>query len=170
MKPTPIPGWIATRITYPVRIPNLDGDGFAETVEIEIDAWKNADGEIFLDGDGNDLIEKTRARHMGLIVPEDIRELRERLELTQEQISDLLQIGKKTWTRWETGKERPSRSMNLLLHAIYDGKVDMNYLRIMREPTLRHKVIQPQRPMTGRDTYSYSAERQACDESIMANG
>jgi len=60
---TNIPGWVATRITYPVRIPNLDGEGFAQTVEIEIDAWKNADGEIFLDGDGNDMIEKTRAHH-----------------------------------------------------------------------------------------------------------
>ncbi len=166
-----MPGWTATTIQYPVRIPNLEGDGFAETIEIEVEAWKDADGEIFLDAEANTAIEKTRARHMGLMLPEDIRELRERLALTQEQISDLLQIGKKTWTRWESGKERPSRSMNLLLNGICDGRLDVNYLRVMREPALRTKVIQPQRAVDSvRGTYRHSAESQACEEVIVKGG
>ena len=55
--------------------------------------------------------------------------LRKRLGLTQPQISELLQIGEKTWTRWETGRERPSRSINVLLFALNDGKLDAAYLR-----------------------------------------
>ena len=49
--------------------------------------------------------------------------------MTQPQISELLQIGEKTWTRWETGRERPSRSINVLLFALNDGKLDAAYLR-----------------------------------------
>ncbi len=43
------PGTKNSTIQYPVRIPDLEGNGFAETVQIEIEACKDADGEIFLD-------------------------------------------------------------------------------------------------------------------------
>jgi len=32
--------------------------------------------------------------------------------------------------------------MNLLLQAVYDGKVDAQYMRIMRDPSLREKPLQ----------------------------
>ena len=139
----PTKNWKKIRTKVPVRIPALDGRGISETIEVEVAAYQNPkDGEIYLDGDALEVLDNTKARFMGLLLPESIRDLRERLELTQKQISDLLQIGEKTWTRWETGRERPSRSMNLLLQAFYDGKVDMNYLRIMRDPALRQKPLQ----------------------------
>lgn len=75
------------------------------------------------------MLDKAKARHMGLLTPEQIKALRKRLGLTQPQISELLQIGEKTWTRWETGRERPSRSINVLLFALNDGKLDAAYLR-----------------------------------------
>jgi transcriptional regulator with XRE-family HTH domain len=66
---------------------------------------------------------------MGLMLPENIQQLREGLQLTQREISDLLQLGGKTWSRWETGRERPSRSMNILLSALRDRKLDVRYLK-----------------------------------------
>src|SRR5207237_10451244 len=65
---------------------------------------------------------------MGLLTPEQIKALRQRTGLTQRQISELLQIGDKTSTRWETGRERPFRSINVLLCALHDGKIDLPYL------------------------------------------
>jgi hypothetical protein len=49
--------------------------------------------------------------------------MRECLGFTQKRISELVQSGEKSWTRWETGKARPSRIVNVLLRLIYEGKV-----------------------------------------------
>lgn len=125
----PVPGWKHTRTKVPVHIPTLANDGVAEIIEVEVDAWKDADGEIYLTGEAEEHIDAIKARHMGLMSPEQIRELRQMLDLTQKQISHLLQLGEKTWTRWESGRERPSRSMNILLNALMDGRIDACYLR-----------------------------------------
>ena len=131
---------------FDVHIPNLDGDGIAETIRIEVPVRVDAEsGEEILTPDAHELIEKTKARRMGLMLPDEIRELRERFKLTQEQISELLQIGAKTYTRWESGRARPSRSLNLLLCALRDGALSLEYLRCKREgrdwaPLLRRRI------------------------------
>ena len=118
------------KVEEPVHIPTLDGTGIAETVKVKVPAWRDPkDGEIYLDPEATAILDKVKARHMGLLTPEQIKALRKRLGLTQPQISELLQIGEKTWTRWETGRERPSRSINVLLFALKDGKLDVAYLR-----------------------------------------
>jgi len=122
-------------IPFDVHIPNLDGDGIAETIRIEVQAYTDPEsGEDILTPESLDLIEKTQNRHMGLMSAREIKELRERLDLLQEEMSDLLQIGAKTYTRWESGRARPSRSMNLMLCALRDGKLDLNYLKSLRDP------------------------------------
>ena len=117
-------------VEEPVHIPNLDGTAIAETVTVKVTALRDPkDGEIYLDTEATALLDKVKARHMGLLLPEQIRALRAKLGLTQQQISELLQIGEKTWTRWETGRERPSRVINVLLCALNDGKLDTAYLQ-----------------------------------------
>lgn len=133
MKTAPVEGWEPTKVMYPVSIPTLDGKAVAQTIEVEIDAWKNSEGEIFLDGDAEDKIEAVKARHMGLLRSDEIKEVRvSRLKATQKEVSTWIQIGEKTWSRWESGRERPSRSMNVLLCALRDGKIDANYLEGLR--------------------------------------
>ncbi|MDD5261806.1 MAG: helix-turn-helix domain-containing protein [Methylacidiphilales bacterium] len=120
-------------IEAPVFIPTLDGKNIAETINHRVQALKSRKtGEIYFDGHALGELDKVKARHMGLLTPEQIKELREHLDLTQKEISELLQIGEKTWTRWETGRERPSRSLNLLLQSILDGKIDVVYLKSRR--------------------------------------
>jgi DNA-binding XRE family transcriptional regulator len=53
--------------------------------------------------------------------------------VTQKELAELLQIGEKSWTRWETGREHPSRSINILICALNDGQIDLNYLRSVRD-------------------------------------
>ena len=128
MKP-PVPGWDAITTREPVLIPTLEG-GVAETLWIEVPAWRNPKtGQVFLSDAARATLEKVKARHLGLLTPAQIKTLRIRLGLTQKQISRLLQVGKKSWTRWETGKERPSRSMNVLLRALSDERIDPDYLQ-----------------------------------------
>jgi len=49
-------------------------------------------------------------------------------------MAQLLQIGEKSYCRWETGSERPSRSINLLLAALTDGRIDVAYLESRLKP------------------------------------
>ena len=122
-------------IPFDIHIPNLDGNGIAETVRVEVDAYFNPEtGEDVLTPESLEFIERTQARHMGLLSAEEIKMLRERLGLTQNEMSNLLQIGAKTYTRWESGRARPSRSMNVLLCALRDGQLDMNYLCALHDP------------------------------------
>ncbi len=121
------------QVVEDVIIPTLDGMAIAERVPITVTALKSRKtGEIYFDGHALAELDKVKARHMGLLTPEQIKELREHLDLTQKEISELLQIGEKTWTRWETGRERPSRSLNLFLQSILDVKIDVAYLRSRR--------------------------------------
>ena len=56
-------------------------------------------GEELITDEGNDLIEATRARHMGLMTQDKIKVLRIRLGLSQREISGLLRCGEKSYTR-----------------------------------------------------------------------
>lgn len=121
------------RIEIPVRIPTLDGKGIAETVKVTVTCTIDPDtGEELLDGTELAKLDQMKARYMGLMLPDEIRQMRLKEGLTQKQMSELLQIGEKTFTRWESGRERPSRSMNLLLCSLRDGKVNAAYLRSLR--------------------------------------
>jgi len=118
----------------PVTIPTLDGKSVAETITITVPCRIEAKtGEAILGGEALRMIDKVKARHMGLLLPDEMRMLRDRLRLNQGEISELLQIGAKTYTRWENGRERPSRSMNILLRSLWDGKIDVGYLRSVKD-------------------------------------
>lgn len=143
-----------TTVPFQVQIPNFEGDGIAERVEINVEVHVDPDtGEEVLTQESLALIERTQARHMGLMLPEEIKELRQRLDLTQHEISSLLQVGEKTYTRWENGRSRPSRSMNLLLHALRDGCINVNYLRLRQNPELKTEwfstIFEPRDHFTG---------------------
>src|SRR5437764_3768815 len=132
---------------FEVYIPNLDHDGIAEIVPIEVQVRYDPEvGEEILTRESLKLIEDTKARRMGLMLPEKIKALRLRLKLTQNEISDLLQIGEKSYTRWETGRARPSRSINVLLCALRDRRINPEYLRALRRrgttrrTSLRRKI------------------------------
>jgi len=131
-----------------VRIPNLDGDGVAEShtlsVPVTIDPHT---GEELLTEEAIELIDTTKARFMGLLLPAEIKTLRVRIGFTQKRISELFQSGEKSWTRWESGRSRPSRMVNVLLRLVYEGKVFISDLIAQRNQGVnwREKVdCQPQ--------------------------
>jgi transcriptional regulator with XRE-family HTH domain len=72
---------------------------------------------------------------MGLLLPNEIKNLRQRLGLSQKEICELLQMGEKSWVRWVTGHTRPSRSINVLLRGVKDGKLSIPYLQGLLKPT-----------------------------------
>ena len=71
---------------------------------------------------------------MGLLAAEDIRALRERHGLSQDQLSELLGCGKKSLSRWENGREYPSQLVNTLLRLLADDIITPDDLRKVRQP------------------------------------
>ncbi|WP_322180346.1 helix-turn-helix domain-containing protein [Neglectibacter caecimuris] len=57
---------------------------------------------------------------------EKIREMREDRKLSQQDIADLLHIGQRTYSDYETGKTRIPVESVIALAKFYD--VDLNYL------------------------------------------
>lgn len=140
----PFPGLVPIRKVEQVVIPTTDGQGIARTVDIEVDAWLDQDtNETYLDAEAIEVLDRAKARHLGILSPDELRQLRRRLGQSQKSISELLQIGEKTWTRWESGRERPSRAMNVLLRALRDGRLDIHYLACLRDdPTRAGRILE----------------------------
>ena len=141
----PVPGWVAIRKTEQIPIPTTDGKGIAQFIEVEVDAWRDPEtGEIYLDGDAIDKMDRAKARYMGILTAEEIKALRRRLGLSQRELSELLKIGEKSWIRWESGRERPSHSMNLLLQTLKNGIIPLSYLQSQQSPrfSIWEEVIQ----------------------------
>lgn len=114
---------------FEVLVPDLDGTGVAERVMVTIPLeWDEELNQWLLAPEAHRIIEDTKARHMGLLLPAQFKELRERYDYTQKEMGELFQVGEKSWTRWESGKHRPSRSISLLIRALYEGEVSINYL------------------------------------------
>lgn len=99
---------------------------YVETIDVEV--YDNF-GEEFLTTESSELIERTRIRHLGLMHGDDLKTLRARLNLTQNQLSDLLSCGKKSLSRWENGRGYPSGLVNTLLRLLDESLVTVNDLK-----------------------------------------
>jgi putative zinc finger/helix-turn-helix YgiT family protein len=124
---------ITKEVEFKVYIPNLEGDAVTEEVPIQVTVSVDPrTGEEYLTPESIQLIEDTRVRYMGLLSPQEIKDMRSSLKLSQQQMSELLQAGEKSFTRWESGRSRPSRMVNVLLRLIYEGKVFISDLVAQR--------------------------------------
>ena len=114
---------------YTVRIPNDKGDAFISSVTVQIPVEVDeVSGEFLIGDEAQKIIDDTRARHMGLLVPEEIKALRERLKLTQQEMSTYLGCGEKSYCRWENGSGRQSRMVNNFLLLLRDGRISYGAL------------------------------------------
>jgi HTH-type transcriptional regulator/antitoxin MqsA len=68
-------------------------------------------------------------RRYGLLSGADIRGLRERLGLTQVELSAMLRLGANTLSRWEAGRNVQTAAMDLLLRLLRDVPSARTYLR-----------------------------------------
>ena len=59
----PVPGWEQTVSREPVFIPTLDGKGIAETLWVDVPAWRDPKtNQIFLDGEASDKLDAVKVR------------------------------------------------------------------------------------------------------------
>lgn len=136
-------------IDFEVVIPSIDGSEVVDRIQVKIPVTRDSEtGETLLTPEAHDKIEQTQARHMGLISPAELKMIRQRFGLTQRQLGNLLQVGEKSYTRWETGRARPSRSLNVLLCALRDGRLPIPYLQSLQRPFVEWWFPELQQPVT----------------------
>lgn len=172
MKTNHTPGQIETR-PYQVAIPNSDGSAIAYEVQVEVPMeWSAAANDWLITNEAEAIIEATKACHLGLLTPEEMIALRERLQFTQAEMGELFCIGDKTWTRWESGRYRPTQSMNLLIRALAVGLLstyDLQWLRNSRidwSPALKSRDRQITLPVAS--PQAASAPATAADRECLS--
>lgn len=117
-------------VTFDIQIPDANGERAEKVVTIDVPViWDEMIEEWVLTEAAHEMIDRRKAVEMGLLSPEQLRSLREKHGLSQKQMGELFQVGEKSWCRWESGKHRPTRSINLLIRALYDGEISIQYLR-----------------------------------------
>jgi len=72
---------------------------------------------ISLDDEADQQISAAFRRAAGLLAPEEIRQGREKLQLTQKQFANLLGVGEATVSRWETGAQIQQRALDRFLRV-----------------------------------------------------
>src|SRR5207249_11354102 len=109
MKPFPWKcGYCRARAVQPAVVPytteaEYDGRTYTVTVpELKVPRCQNC-GELVLDSAANRQITDALRQQIGLLAPEQIRQNREALDLTQRQLASHLGIAEATVSRWETG-------------------------------------------------------------------
>ena len=85
----------------------------------------------------------------GLLSVEDIRNLRERLDLKQAELAQLLRLGANTVSRWESGRNVQTGAMDVLLRLVRDVPGSLEYLRAHSRPEERSAPRKRVREATG---------------------
>jgi DNA-binding transcriptional regulator YiaG len=96
-----------------------DGDG-KRPLTVPNLQWLECDrcGEVVLDDAAANAIDSAKYESLGLLAPQSILALRQRFGKTQEQMADLLGVGRKTYCRWENG-------------TYFQTRANDNYLRLV---------------------------------------
>lgn len=90
-------------------------------IEIENARWDECGicGETLLSEELDAALERWQYTREGLLTPVEIKEIRESRGLTQKQISMILGVGEKSYTRWENGLSMQTKAMDNLIR-IFD--------------------------------------------------
>src|SRR5438105_11608011 len=76
--------------------------------------WQHCDqcGEDILDHEATQRVSAAQRNGLGLLTADELKDLRRRLRKSQQQMSELLGIGKKTYCRWESGTHFQSEAFD----------------------------------------------------------
>ena len=84
---------------------------------------------LSIDDEADQQISAAFRRAAGLLAPEEIRQGREKLALTQKQFASLLGVGEATVSRWETGAQIQQRAMDRFLRLCFASPEAVELLR-----------------------------------------
>jgi len=102
----------------------------------------SACGEQILSHELNEQVEREASRRWGLLQPEEVKGIRARLGLTQVQMAELLGVGEKTYTRWESGKSYHNTSSDNLIRLVAQSPELFARLNAQRDPARRKRIAE----------------------------
>jgi len=117
------------------RTETFDYDGDGDKVQVTVDKVPvevcPACGEVFSGPEAGRIRNEAICKALGYLTPQEIRRVRERLNLTQAGFAQLTGIGEATISRWERGRLIQNRAMNQYLSLLaYDPGIEVTLLRI----------------------------------------
>src|SRR6266446_3479504 len=75
---------------FEVLVPRADGSGIAEKVKVAVPIrWDEELKDWLMTPEAHEIIDNTKARLMGLLLPEQFKELRERYGYSQREMGEL---------------------------------------------------------------------------------
>ena len=92
---------------------------------------------ITIDNDADQQISAAFRREARLLAPEEIRQGREKLGLTQKQFANLLGVGEATVSRWETGAQIQQRAMDRFIRVCLASPAAVELLRTDFQPSAK---------------------------------
>jgi putative zinc finger/helix-turn-helix YgiT family protein len=89
-------------------------------IEVADAAWQtcSACGEDIIPDDLSRSIERVRYLRLGLLSPEQIRQVRAKTGLSAVEMSQIIGAGDKSYTRWENGKSIPNKATDTLIRLV----------------------------------------------------
>jgi putative zinc finger/helix-turn-helix YgiT family protein len=99
----------------------VEHDGCLYTVtipDLEVPRCEKCGTLVRVDA-ANRRVSEALRRQLGLLTPEEIRQNRDTLGLTQEQFADQLGVAEATLSRWETGAQIQQRALDNLLRLFF---------------------------------------------------
>ncbi|NQT38495.1 MAG: type II toxin-antitoxin system MqsA family antitoxin [Planctomycetes bacterium] len=79
-------------------------------------------------------IDRQRCKRLGLLTPEELREVRKRTGLSAVDMAQLLGVGEKTYTRWENGRSIQNKSNDTLIRLLDKHAAAFSLIEAEREP------------------------------------
>ncbi|MGD0898450.1 MAG: type II TA system antitoxin MqsA family protein [Thermoguttaceae bacterium] len=99
-------------------------------------------GEEILPYALNKAIDLEATKRQGLLVPEEIRQVRQRTGLTAVDMAGLLGVGDKTYTRWETGKSIQNKANDTLIRLLDANAEAFASVQAERQPNREATIAQ----------------------------
>jgi len=126
-------------------------------------------GERILPHELDRALDDESRRRQGLLTPREIREIRERTGLSQEDMARLLGIGDKTYARWESGRSFQNRSSDYLIRLADKNPSLLSVLEARRRPDrslLISEYMKNLRSLKGEDRTAMAAHGAELDQSM----
>jgi putative zinc finger/helix-turn-helix YgiT family protein len=117
----------------------IEHDGRAYRVEVPALTVPQCDNcqAISIDDEPDQQISAAFRRAARVLTPQEIRQGREKLGLTQKQFANLLGVGDATVSRWETGAQIQQRAMDRFLRVCLASPAAVELLQSDFQPSAR---------------------------------
>jgi putative zinc finger/helix-turn-helix YgiT family protein len=146
----PIEGEYTTEIVH-------DGRSFTVTLpSLRRFRCRNC-GEVDLDDEANKKISQAFRQQAGLLTPEEIRQNRKKLGLTQEELAERLSVAEATLSRWENGWQIQQRSLDKFMRLFFEFPEARRFLCPSAPAGAHPRLSQPNQK---------SSTQESCDSII----